>query len=85
MISERQKYNAYQQLHKNSFFWRTVNQQELDLIEEFGGKIHAYEFKWNTKKRVKLTKTFQNAYPDASFQVITPENIHEFLLPDNIF
>ncbi len=85
LISERQKYNAYQQLHKNSFFWRTVNQQELDLIEEFGGKIHAYEFKWNTKKRVKLTKTFQNAYPDASFQVITPENIHEFLLPDNIF
>ena len=85
LISERQKYNAYQQLHKNSFFWRTVNQQELNLIEEFGGKIHAYEFKWNTKKRVKLTKTFQNAYPDASFQVITPENIHEFLLPDNIF
>ena len=85
LIYERQKYNAYQQLHKNSFFWRTVNQQELDLIEEFGGKIHAYEFKWNTKKRVKLTKTFQNAYPDASFQVITPENIHEFLLPDNIF
>lgn len=85
LVSERQKYNAYQQLHKNSFFWRTVNQQELDLIEEFGGEIHAYEFKWNTKKKVKLTKTFQNAYPEASFQVITPENVHEFLLPENFF
>jgi predicted AAA+ superfamily ATPase len=85
LVSERQKYNAYQQLHKNSFFWRTVNQQELDLIEEFGGQIHAYEFKWNSKKKVKLTKTFQNAYPEASFQVITPENIHEFLLPENFF
>lgn len=83
LVSERQKYNAYQQHHKNSFFWRTVNQQELDLIEEFGGQIHVYEFKWNTKKTVKLTKTFQNAYPDASFKVITPENIHEFLLPEN--
>ncbi len=85
LVSERQKYNAYQQLNKNSFFWRTVNQQELDLIEEFGGQIHAYEFKWNTKKTVKLTKTFQNAYPEASFKVITPENIHEFLLPENFF
>jgi predicted AAA+ superfamily ATPase len=83
LVSERQKFNAYNQLNKNSFFWRTVNQQELDLIEEFGGQIHAYEFKWNSRKTVKLTKTFQNAYPDTSFQVITPENIHEFLLPDN--
>jgi predicted AAA+ superfamily ATPase len=82
LVSERQKYNAYNQLNKNSFFWRTVNQQELDLIEEFGGQIHAYEFKWNTRKTVKLTKTFQNAYPDATFQAITPENIHEFLLTD---
>ena len=85
LVSERQKYNAYQQLNKNSFFWRTVNQQELDLIEEFSGQIHAYEFKWNTKKTVKLTKTFQNAYPEASFKVITPENIHEFLWPENFF
>lgn len=85
LVSERQKYNAYNQLNKNSFFWRTVNQQELDLIEEFGGQIHAYEFKWNSRKTVKLTKTFQNAYPEASFNVITPENIHEFLLPENFF
>jgi predicted AAA+ superfamily ATPase len=81
LVSERQKYNAYNQLNKSSFFWRTVNQQELDLIEEFGG--HAYEFKWNSRKKVKLTKTFQNAYPDATFQVITQDNIHEFLLSDN--
>jgi predicted AAA+ superfamily ATPase len=83
LVSERQKYNAYNQLNKSSFFWRTVNQQELDLIEEFGGQLHAYEFKWNSRKKVKLTKTFQNAYPDATFQVITQDNIHEFLLSDN--
>jgi len=83
LVSERQKYNAYNQLNKSSFFWRTVNQQELDLIEEFGGQLHAYEFKWNSRKKVKLTKTFQNAYPEATFQVITQDNIHEFLLSDN--
>ena len=83
LVSERQKYNAYNQLNKSSFFWRTVNQQELDLIEEFGGQLHAYEFKWNSRKKVKLTKTFQNAYPEATFQVITQDNIHEFLLSNN--
>jgi hypothetical protein len=81
LVSERVKFNAYHQLNKNSFFWRTVNQQEIDLIEEFGGNLHAYEFKWNPTKKVKLTKTFGNAYPDASFRVITPLNVQDFLLP----
>jgi predicted AAA+ superfamily ATPase len=82
LVSERLKFNSYHLLNKNSFFWRTVNQQEIDLIEEYGGQLHAYEFKWNTKKTVRLTKTFQNAYPDSSFDVITPNNLHEFLLPN---
>ena len=82
LVSERLKFNSYHLLNKNSFFWRTVNQQEIDLIEEYGGQLHAYEFKWSTKKTVRLTKTFQNAYPDSSFDVITPNNFYEFLLPN---
>ncbi|NBU46294.1 MAG: ATP-binding protein [Flavobacteriales bacterium] len=81
LVSERLKFNSYHLLNKNSFFWRTVNQQEIDLIEEYGGQLHAYEFKWNSKKTVRLTRTFQNAYPDSTFDVITPNNLHEFLLP----
>jgi predicted AAA+ superfamily ATPase len=81
LVSERVKFNANNLLNKNSFFWRTVNQQEIDLIEEYGGNLHAYEFKWNASKKVKLTKTFKNAYADATFEVITPLNVHEFLLP----
>jgi predicted AAA+ superfamily ATPase len=82
LVSERLKFNSYHLLNKNSFFWRTVNQQEIDLIEEYGGQLHAYEFKWNTKKTVRLTKTFENAYPNSTFNVITPGNLHEFLLPN---
>jgi predicted AAA+ superfamily ATPase len=82
LVSERLKFNSYHLLNKNSFFWRTVNQQEIDLIEEYGGQLHAYEFKWNTKKTVRLTKTFQNAYPNSTFDVINPNNLHEFLLPN---
>lgn len=47
----------------------------------FPENLHAYEFKWNASKKVKLTKTFKNAYADATFEVITPLNVHEFLLP----
>ena len=82
LVSERLKFNSYHLLNKNSFFWRTVNQQEIDLIEEYGGQLHAYEFKWNTKKTVRLTKTFENAYSNSTFNVITPGNLHDFLLPN---
>jgi predicted AAA+ superfamily ATPase len=82
LVSERLKFNSYHLLNKNSFFWRTVNQQEIDLIEEYGGQLHAYEFKWNTKKTFRLTKAFENAYPNSTFNVITPVNLNEFLLPN---
>jgi hypothetical protein len=30
----------------NYYFWRTYDQKEVDLIEECGGWLHGYEFKW---------------------------------------
>ena len=62
-------------------FWRTTQQQEIDYLEEGGGKLQAYEIKWNARKKATITKTFTDAYPDTAFKVITPDNIAEFLLP----
>ncbi|WP_220399749.1 DUF4143 domain-containing protein [Filimonas effusa] len=42
---ERSKYNAYRQAYINSYFWRTCDQQEIDLTEETEGTTTAYEFK----------------------------------------
>ena len=47
LMSERQKYLAYNHIYCNRFFWRTKAQQEIDCIEERGGKLYAFEFKWN--------------------------------------
>ncbi len=80
MVSERMKYNAYNNKWVNSYFWRTSQQQEVDYIEEYDGQIYAYEFKWNTKKNTRITKAFTNAYPQANTKVITPDNFEEFLL-----
>jgi uncharacterized protein len=80
LISERIKRNAYALHYCNNYFWRTVQQQEIDFVEDYGGKLHAYEFKWNTKKTVNFSKTFTNAYPENETKVITNENYTEFLV-----
>ena len=79
LISERRKKIEYERLHRNTYFWRTTRQQEIDYIEEYDDKISAFEFKWSTTKKISVPKTFQKAYPDAVFQLITPENYFEFL------
>lgn len=40
-----------------------------------------FEFKWNERKaKNKCPESFSTAYPEASFKIITPKNIEEFLM-----
>ena len=80
VIAERMKSNEYYHRWVNRYFWRTKQQQEIDYLEESGGKLHAYEMKWNPRAKASITKTFTEAYPNSEFQVITPDNIADFLL-----
>jgi predicted AAA+ superfamily ATPase len=82
LISERYKLLGNKDIDFKSFFWRTTQQQEIDYIEERQGKLFAYEFKWNARKKSWLSRTFANAYPDSEFHVISPENIFEFLVSE---
>ena len=79
LISERFKLISNLDERPLSYFWRTTRQQEIDYIEENQNKFHAYEFKWNLSKKAAVSKTFANAYPGSSFEVITPDNYHQFL------
>ncbi len=82
-VVERMKTLEYHKKGVNRFFWRTHTQKEIDYIEEYDGKLHAYEFKWNPKAKAKNPKPFLEAYPGSEFKVITPNNFHEFvMLPD---
>ncbi len=80
IISERHKFLINHDTDYQSFFWRTTQKQEIDYIEEKNNKLNAFEFKWNPKRKVILSKTFLNAYPDTDFQVISPDNIETFIL-----
>ena len=61
------------------YFWRTTQQQEIDYIEEYGGKLYAYEFKWNDRKKAGFSKTFTGNYDVGITQVIHPKNISGFI------
>ncbi|MFC1584552.1 ATP-binding protein [Fibrobacterota bacterium] len=78
-IVERIKRNDLHNYYANMYFWRTTQQQEIDYIEEYDGKLHAYEFKWNEGKKSRFSKTFLNAYNVGSQKIIHPNNVDEFI------
>lgn len=82
MVSERVKRNSYLGDFAQLFFWRTHEQQEIDLVEEQDGVLRTFEFKWNDKVKVKRPKSFVNAYPNSTYEVVTPENYWDFVRID---
>lgn len=80
VIAELWKKNQYDGGFGKFYFWRTADQQEIDLIIEKDTLLQAYEIKWNVNATARLSKTFSKAYPNHQFDLITPNNIDTFLL-----
>lgn len=80
MISEFIKANSNQIKHTKHFFWRSFQQQEIDLIEEFEGNLTAYEINWNENKKVKFPTTFTNVYQHVQTKVINKKNYTDLLV-----
>jgi predicted AAA+ superfamily ATPase len=79
MVSERKKFNHYNHRYVNMYFWRTHDQKEIDLIEEYDGKFDVYEFKWNVKKPVRSFDIFSSHYPMRTAKLISKTEIEEFV------
>jgi len=79
LFIERYKKCSYTELFNYRYFWRTWDAHEIDLVEEWGGEIHGYEFKWK-EANSKQEKYWKIAYPNASFKVINQENYLEFIV-----
>ncbi|HUH74094.1 MAG TPA: ATP-binding protein [Chitinophagales bacterium] len=82
IISERLKMNSWLDQDRQSYFWRNYNQSEVDYVEVDNKIISAYEIKWNTHKKFKVTAAFTNAYPDTQTDVITPRSFGKFAMLD---
>jgi predicted AAA+ superfamily ATPase len=74
VISERIKFQFYSRMLVYNYFWRTYDQQEIDWIEDRGGILHAYEFKWNPSKKAKQPVAWKSTYKNSTFNVINREN-----------
>ncbi len=81
LVSERKKYLNNSEQNHQLYFWRTKQQQEIDLIEINKDEIFAFEFKWQNAKKVRLSKTFSNTYTNT-FKAIDKENYWEFVVVD---
>ena len=62
----------------NHYFWRTYDQQEVDLIETQNQEMQAFEFKWSDKS-ARVPIGFSKAYPDATFTEINKSNYFSFI------
>lgn len=76
---ERLKFNLYKGRPTESYFWRTYDRQEIDLIEERDGRLHGVELKWSAQPGRRAPRAWRMAYPDGSFRVVDRDNYLEFI------
>lgn len=77
-IIERKKQIQEKHWHRNTFFWRTTSQKEIDYVEDYDGKLSAFEFRWG-EKEYKVPKEFLKAYAGSSVNVVNRENYLDWL------
>jgi uncharacterized protein len=77
---ERRKANQAANRSVNSYFWRTYDQKEIDYVEEHGGSLYGYEFKWQGGGiRHATQKEFLGAYPGSELAIVNRDNFEMFL------
>lgn len=79
LIVERMKLLAYNQEYSSIYFWRTHTGAELDYVEERGGSLYGFEFKWGEKVS-KTPEGWIKAYPNSEFKCINKTNFLNFVL-----
>ena len=80
LFTERLKRNSCKNVQPEYHFWRTYDQQEIDLLEVNQKKITAFEFKYGFKKTPKVPVAFAKAYPKAPFKIVHTNNYLDFIL-----
>lgn len=84
MISERVKWIRMRGLDKELYFWRTHTRQQMDFIEKGEETLMAYKadpsmFSYVTRRKVKIPKSFEEAYPNAKTSVLNKSTYWNFL------
>lgn len=63
-----------------SYYWRNLDQREIDLIEEEADQLRAYEIKYRSKKIPKLPIAFARDYPNySSYELVNQDTLVKLL------
>jgi len=79
LMIERRKANQYAGRSANTYFWRTYDQKEIDCIEERGGRLYGFEFKWQGEMKKATRREFTETYPNAELVTVQKENFEDFV------
>jgi predicted AAA+ superfamily ATPase len=84
MVSERVKWIRTQGMSKQLYFWRTHTRQQMDFLEIGAETMMAYKadpsmFSYAKRKKVKIPKSFEEAYPQAKTSVLNKSTYWNFL------
>jgi len=81
MLVERLKRNVSKDFSPESFFWRSYQKQEIDLIEEADGRRNGFEFKYT---KDGISRATQNAFfsdiGGHELIMVNRENFLEFVI-----
>lgn len=80
IVSEFKKQQYWAANTSPLYFWRTYQQEEIDLVKDEGGRLYAYEIKWQ-KAKLRPPKNWLAAYPSSQWRSITKDNFLNVLLP----
>ncbi len=83
VVSERVKWMKMNRIHNETYLWKTHTKQRMDFVEINGDKIKAYKTDWEKRKRVKIPKSFTDAYPKARTTVLNRSTYWSFLSSKN--
>lgn len=81
LMIERLKFRSYCNIPANPYFWRTYDQQEIDLVEERDGRLFGYEIKWSQYKSASAPRLWKETYSNAEFMAINKVNYLDFVMP----
>lgn len=79
LVCERIKRDRYLDPMASHYFWRTHQQQEIDLVIEKNLSYEAFGFKWSRSKTAKPPNRFMQDYTPAAFLTVNPANYQDFL------
>ena len=76
---ERSKHLHYHKMRQRQYFWRWTDAWEIDFVETKDNYYGCFECKFSDKKWWSLPNLFTLHYKNATYTIINPKNIGDYI------